>query len=89
MKCFFYFVRLGKVDWLILSVVETAKSWAYIYSDKKLNIDFKEGVLLTKMHECEQCDQKFKRKENLNRHHETSHFMIVNIVATALAERIV
>ena len=43
------------------------------HCEKKLNIDFKEGVILTKQYTCNQCDKKFKRKENLNRHHETSH----------------
>ena len=43
------------------------------HRDKRLNIDFHKGVNLMKMHECDKCDQQFKRKENLNRHNETSH----------------
>jgi uncharacterized Zn-finger protein len=41
--------------------------------DKRLNIDFHEGVELIKMHEFDNCDQKFKREENLKRHHTTYH----------------
>ena len=45
--------------------------WTASY--KRLNIEFHKGVNLMKMHECDKCDQQFKRKENLNRHNETSH----------------
>ena len=43
------------------------------HRDKRLNIDFHEGVNLMKMYECDKCDQQFKRKENLTRHNATSH----------------
>ena len=43
------------------------------HGDKRLNLDFREGLDLINMFNCDKCDQKFKRKENLNRHNLTSH----------------
>ena len=36
--------------------------------DKKLNIDFYEGIPQCKIYECNECDQIFKRKSDLGRH---------------------
>ena len=36
--------------------------------DKRLNLDFHEGIPNMKLVECDQCEKKFKRKADLNRH---------------------
>jgi uncharacterized Zn-finger protein len=41
--------------------------------DIKVNIDFQEGISPLKNFECENCDQKFKRKDHLKRHLLNAH----------------
>ena len=36
--------------------------------EKRLNLDFHEGIPKMKLVECKQCEKKFKRKSDLNRH---------------------